>query len=230
MSSSDLESEITPLLPNNSNDLNQEKPTKRQFFTGVVLVILTGCLFTSANVVQKLVCPDINFYTLFLFRGMVQCILTGFKIAYDKTSIFGPDRKSSINLALQAVFGGILLWGVFYAVEHVPLGNATAIFFCTPIATFIFAKYMLKERLALYRISIIVFMTIGVIFITRPQFLGFEQESNKENGTILGYVAAISVPFLSAVVSIWTRKCRKMSSMVVMFWFGVGCFAWAVLF
>ena len=77
----------------------------------------------------------------------------------------------------QGTFGGLLLLFIFVAIQHVPLGNASAIFFCTPVATFIFATFMLREPLKCYRFMIIVFMMSGVALITRPNFLGFARDN-----------------------------------------------------
>ena len=79
---------------------------------------------------------------------------------------------------------------------------------------------MLKEPLKGYRIMIIIFMMTGVALITRPVFLGFPEDLQKyaDNNQVLGYLACCMVPIMSAVVSIWTRQCKKVQASVVMFW------------
>ena len=67
---------------------------------------------------------------------------------------------------------------VFVAIQYVPLGNAGAIFACTPVATFIFAWPLLGEPIKGYRMIIITLMMSGVILMTRPNFLGFPIDSN----------------------------------------------------
>ena len=83
-----------------------------------------------------------------------------------------------------------------------------------------FAQKMLKEPLKGYRIMIIIFMMTGVALITRPVFLGFSEDfqKSKDNNQVLGYLACCMVPIMSAVVSIWTRQCKKVQASVVMFW------------
>jgi len=133
---------------------------------------------------------------------------------------------------LQGFVGGLLLLSIFVAVKQLPLGNASAIFFCTPVATFIFAPVMLGEPLKGYRSMIIIFMLIGVSLITRPSWLGFSQDdikANDQSDNTLGYFAAIAVPFLAALVSILTRKCRSVLPTLLMFWFAVGCLFWSLV-
>ena len=211
---------------NNTNDTPWYKVV-----IGVLLVVFAGCLFTGANVIQKIVCPSINFWSLFLFRGLTQGAVTSLYVVFRGTSLLGP-RESRWQVYFQGFFGGLLLLAVFVAVKNVPLGSASAIFFCTPIATFVFAICMLKEPLKLYRMLIITFMMTGVILITRPGFFGFEQDPIKHHANklrLVGYCAAVSVPVLSAIVSIWTRQCRKVDPFVVMFWFALGSIMWSLI-
>ena len=86
---------------------------------------------------------------------------------------------------LQGLCGGLLTLSILVAIQHVPLGNAAAIFFCTPVATFIFGWPMLKEPLKGYRMMIIIFMMSGAALITRPSFLGFPKDSNLGDGELV---------------------------------------------
>ena len=63
----------------------------------------------------------------------------------------------------------------------------------------------------------------GVALITRPVFLGFSEDfqKSKDNNQVLGYLACCMVPIMSAVVSIWTRQCKKVQASVVMFWVNI---------
>ena len=96
------------------------------------------------------------------------------------------------------------------------------------VATFVFAPFLLGEPLKGYRAMIIIFMLIGVSLITRPSWLGFQQDpiegGKTENDTDwYYYLVAISVPILAALVSILTRKCSHVLPSILMFWFAIGC-------
>jgi len=145
---------------------------------GIFLVVFAGCTFTGANVIQKIVCEGkLNFWSLFLIRGMTQLPVMGGYTLWTKSSFFGP-KEVRRQIFLQGFCGGLLLLGIFVAIQNVPLGNASAIFFCTPVATFIFAVPLLREPLKGYRLMIITFMMSGVALMTRPNFLGFPKDSN----------------------------------------------------
>ena len=41
------------------------------------VVVLAGCSFTAANVAQKIICPSLDFWSLFLIRSLTQMIVMG---------------------------------------------------------------------------------------------------------------------------------------------------------
>ena len=61
----------TPSYSSITNDLDpaskEEIPVKLKtknpitYFLGILLVILAGCSFTAANVIQKIICPSLSF-------------------------------------------------------------------------------------------------------------------------------------------------------------------------
>ena len=137
------------------------------------------------------------------------------------------------RIALQGIGGGLLLLFIYMAIQRVPLGNGSAIFFCTPVFTFVFAVCMLGERMGLYRVMISLFMLAGVALITRPPFIfgpdtvpshGEHHGDNdlEDSFNVLGYVLAFMVPVMSAVVSIVTRQLKHVHPSVLMLWFGFG--------
>ena len=65
-------------------------------------------------------------------------------------SLLGPAGVR-VRTVMQGILGGLLLLSMFNAIKHVPLGNSSAIMFCTPVFTFIFAPCMLREQCGLYR-------------------------------------------------------------------------------
>ena len=62
-----------------------------------------------------------------------------------------PDLSTRWRLAAQAVIGGLLLLSIFEAVQRLPIGDCTAIFFSTPTVTLILSTFLLKDHCGLYR-------------------------------------------------------------------------------
>jgi len=209
------------------------EPARYMMVLGVFLVVLAGFAFTAANVIQKIICPELNFWSLFLIRSLTQIPIMAAWTFWTQTPWLGP-REIRCKIFMQGSFGGLLLLAIFVAVKHVPLGNASAIFFCTPVFTFLFAICTLGEYLKLFRGLVMTLLLTGVVVITRPSFFGFTPDKDMSEGsltatTTMGYIAAWLVPVLSAFVSIWTRQCRNVNAQLLMFWFGCGSLFWAII-
>ena len=110
------------------------EPARYMMVLGVFLVVLAGFAFTAANVIQKIICPELNFWSLFLIRSLTQIPIMAAWTFWTQTPWLGP-REIRCKIFMQGSFGGLLLLAIFVAVKHVPLGNASAIFFCTPVST-----------------------------------------------------------------------------------------------
>ncbi len=198
---------------------------------GYLLVVNAGVLFTLANVIQKIVAPKLVFWHLLAYRALAQIVVMFADLQFKNVDWRGPEGHRT-RITIQGMMGGVLLLSIFVAIKHIPLGNASAIFFCTPVFTFLFAVTMLKEHMGAYRIVISALMISGVLLITRPPFLfeadpvsndGGAGDKSEDGGMVaLGYACAVAVPLLSAVVSIMTRQLKDLRPSVIMLWFGIG--------
>lgn len=226
--------------------------SKKHKILAVAMVILAGFTFTGANVLQKKTYPGLDYLTLLFHRSITQTSLLGLYFLVRKKTILGPEG-SRAWLCAQGTIGAMLLICIFVAVRNVPLGSASAIFFCTPIFTYLLSAALLEgEYFGLFRTIICSLMFSGVILITRPEFMFNDQSDvieqevqGRRNGTHFltlyaayfqaskGYqtepktldlylLVAFLVPILSAIVSICTRKCKKVDICLVTFYFGLG--------
>ena len=151
---------------------------------GIFLVIFAGALFTTSNVLQNMYVTNVNFFFILLVRAIMQVIVTDTDMKMNKQDVFGgvTDTTLRMKIVAQGFLGGFVLLGIFYSVTHVPLGDASAIFFLTPTWTFILAPYMLGESFGLFRILICFLMTYGATLISRPSFI-FPVDPLPPNGT-----------------------------------------------
>ena len=57
------------------------------------LVAVSGFTSTSAAVIQRIVCHgELNEWSLFLYRGMIQMLITGILVKLRKESLLGPKE------------------------------------------------------------------------------------------------------------------------------------------
>ena len=162
-----------------------------------------------------------------------------------------PDLKTRLLVSCQTVLGGLMLLCVFAAIEKLPIGDFSAIAFSSPAMTMLLSTCILRETCGLYRVSVGCSLITGVFIISRPTVIfGLEQEEQEAERLInntttfntttntsisrnttsppstnmTGICLALTLAFLSALVTIITKKSSKVATTVLVFWFGFGGF------
>ena len=107
----------------------------------------------------------------------------------------GPPG-SRVLLCVRAAGGFGLTSGYYYAVHHLPLGDAVAITYTNPVITAVAAALLLGEPWGTLDALGSVLCTLGVILISKPTFLmsafGFPAEPIHLNGLIGAVIAAVT--------------------------------------
>ncbi|KAM7370795.1 hypothetical protein PAMP_010316 [Pampus punctatissimus] len=142
-------------------------------------------------------------------------------LIYHKTGFLGP-RDKRLYLVLRGFIGSNAMILLFYAVQQMPLADATVIMFSNPVFTSLLAWIFLKERCTIWDCVFTVFTLSGVILIARPPFLFGEQvhgiEGNYTNhikGTIAAFAGAIGAAFTFVVL----RKIGKSVHYYLSVWY-----------
>jgi drug/metabolite transporter (DMT)-like permease len=95
----------------------------------------------------------------------------------------------------------------FSALTRLPLADATAISFASPLITVALAAVILKERVRLYRWSAVLVGFAGVIVMLIPHFeLGRYANAGAESVATVGSIFAITAAFCNAGTVIQTRR------------------------
>lgn len=103
-------------------------------------------------------------------------------------------------------FLGILSMGFgFYGLVLLPLPDAIAIGYATPLMAVICAAVILKERVRIYRWSAVAIGIVGVMIISWPKLTMFNEGSFGE-GQAVGAAAVLLSSFLAGFAMIQTRQ------------------------
>lgn len=114
-------------------------------------------------------------------------------------AIYTKGKQLSINTpwlyAVRVILGmiGMILW--FYVLKIIPLTEATAISYTSPLFSAFAAILLLHERTDKYRIMALIMGFIGVILVIRPGYAVIE----------MGALLAILVSAIWAIVDIVTK-------------------------
>ena len=89
---------------------------------------------------------------MLLVRCIGQSVLMVPLICWTRSPLLAtPDLRTRWRLVAQAVLGGLLLLSIFEAVQRLPIGDCTAIFFSTPTVTLLLSSVLLKDHCGIYR-------------------------------------------------------------------------------
>lgn len=143
---------------------------------GALFMAIAMAGFTINDTFTKSVSAHLNVGQIMLVRGLMASVLMF--IYCWKTSALRPP----IMLLRQAVIGrsiGEMLGTVTFLVglQHIPLGNASAILQALPLAVTMGAALFLNEKVGWRRWLAICVGFIGVMIIVRPGAVGFNSWS-----------------------------------------------------
>ncbi|RXM34986.1 Solute carrier family 35 member G1 [Acipenser ruthenus] len=195
---------------------------KKPAFTGIGLVyaLLASFLFSVVALLAKKI-EGVHSVEISLIRCFFQMVFVLPAIIYNKTGFLGP-RDQRIFLFLRGFLGANAMILLFYAVQQMPLADATVIMFSNPVFTAILAWIFLKEKCTIWDFVFTIFTLTGVILIARPPFLfgsrteGIEGEyTNHMKGTIAAFAGAVG----AACTFVVLRKMGKSVHYYLSVWY-----------
>lgn len=134
-------------------------------------------------------------------------------------------RVSSITgHAVRGVAGSLAMGLGFWGLKLIPLPEATAIRFATPILIVIFAALILKERVRLFRLTAVAVGLLGVTIVMWPQ-LTFDGGGAARMGALVTLASAT----LAALAQIFIRAMAGTErTEAIVFWFSATASAFAL--
>jgi drug/metabolite transporter (DMT)-like permease len=176
--------------------------------------MLVGTLFFSVmSVLAKLAGERLPTMELVLARVIVTLVMSCWAIRSLGIYPWGQNKK----LLLVRGFAGFMgLSCYFYAINHLPLADATVIQFCNPMLAALIAVFALKERLRGLDLLATLFSMTGVVLVAQPTFLFARGAPLDPVAVTIGVVGAI----FSAIAYVVIRRLGSTEHhMVVVFYF-----------
>jgi drug/metabolite transporter (DMT)-like permease len=176
--------------------------------------MLVGTLFFSVmSVLAKLAGERLPTMELVLARVVVTLVMSCWAIRSLGIYPWGQNKK----LLLVRGFAGFMgLSCYFYAINHLPLADATVIQFCNPMLAALIAVFALKERLRGLDLLATLFSMAGVVLVAQPTFLFARGVPLDPVAVTIGVVGAI----FSAIAYVVIRRLGSTEHhMVVVFYF-----------
>ncbi|XP_064175420.1 solute carrier family 35 member G1 [Anguilla rostrata] len=177
---------------------------------GIVYALLSSVFFSILALLVKKI-DGVHAVEISAIRCFFQMVFVLPALIYYETGFLGP-RGQRFFLFLRGLLGSNAMILLYYAVQQMPLADATVIVFSNPVFTSLLAWMFLKEKCTVWDFLFTIFTLTGVILIARPPFLFGSRVSGIEGeytNHIKGTIAACGAAFCAACTMVVLRKMGK---------------------
>lgn len=171
--------------------------TQTPHLRAALLMLGSTLLFGLMTIAIRLASATLHTFEIAFFRNFF-----GLVAALPLVVRHGPDLLHTTQLPrylFRCTVGVVSMMAGFWAIGHLPLAQAVALSYSTPIFVTIAAVLFLHEQVRARRWAAVALGFVGVLVIVRPGTAGFSA------GTLVALVAAV----LSGVVSIQIKQLSK---------------------
>jgi drug/metabolite transporter (DMT)-like permease len=175
---------------------------------GALWLVFAGFVLISMNSIVKTMGARLPAAELLFFRG-------AFGIVFLMPLVLWRGWRSVATRypwmhLLRTCFGTASMFAVFYSVTHMPLADATAILFSSPLFATVFAVLILRETVGWRRATATVVGFAGILVMMRPGAEAFDP---------VALVAVAGALMTGALAIIIRRLSGKDSPYIIIFWF-----------
>lgn len=168
--------------------------------------------FSVMSAGAKLVGVRLPLFEIVAARSLVVAMIAGAALYRRGDSFRGIDAHLLLR---RAVIGFCALSCYFYSVIHLPLADATVIYFVNPVLTALAAAVVLRERMGWKEVALVGLSLIGVVFVARPGFLFGAERALDPVAVALGILSA----FFAAAAYVTIRQIQRDPPLLVVFYF-----------
>ncbi|XP_063818157.1 solute carrier family 35 member G1 isoform X2 [Pseudophryne corroboree] len=187
---------------------------------GLGYTILSAIFFSSSSLLVKKI-ENLHSVEISAIRCIFQMLFVLPGLIYYKVGFLGP-KDQRIFLFLRGFLGSSAMILLYYAVQSMPLADATVITFSSPAFTCIFACIFLKEKCTVWDILFMLFTLTGVVLIARPPFLfGSDLVVLEEDYSdrLKGTIAAVGCAIGASITMVVLRKMGKSVHYLLSIWY-----------
>ena len=180
----------------------------------IAWAILNGFTLAFIGVSAKYLSDDFNSIEIIFQRSSVALIIIILLLIISRNISLVRTNNFSLH-AKRSLTGLISVAIIFHAFSLIPIAEATAIVFFSPVIATILSIIFLGERVGINRIIAMIVGFIGVITIISP---------TGDNILLYGSLVALLGAFTSALVKVQLRSMGKSeSSVTTIFYFMLFC-------
>ncbi|MCU9601216.1 DMT family transporter [Pallidibacillus thermolactis] len=165
--------------------------------TGKIKMIVTMLIFGSVGLFVKNI--NLSSSEIALLRGVIGCItLIAAGLLINQTIRFRTTKKNIMLLCLSGGALGFNWMFLFEAYRYTTISNATISYYFAPIFVMILAPFILKEKMARFKVGSIIAAIIGIFFI-----VGIDNGDRTSQHHVMGvFFGLLAAAFYASVMFI----------------------------
>ena len=154
---------------------HEQSNGKNRRHLGLGLMAGAGILLTVGNCIIQYIYSkwpnEVTTSQVLLTRSLIQLFFTPIFMICGRVHPYGGSCKNLLILSLMGVTEVIEIAFVYFALERMPLGDATVVRFTAPIFTLVFSFACLRKGCAVADIICGFVSFVGLVIMTRPTFI-----------------------------------------------------------
>lgn len=186
---------------------------------GILFKLVSVAFFLMMQTCIKAAGADIPAGQITFFRSAFALIPIIIYLAWMR-NLFGAFYTSNFTGHLKRGFLGILSMACgFYGLVHLPLPEAIALGYASPLLAVVFAALLLKETVRVYRWSAVLVGMVGVLIILWPK-MTMLQQGGVQSEEAIGALAVMVAATLGGLAMIQVRQLvytEKTATIVIYF-------------
>ncbi len=184
--------------------LNAAKP-----FLGIALKVTSTLVFTAMSTLIKLVSDRYPVGEIVFFRSALALIPVAAWVGWREFPFVFRTARFSGHV-VRSIAGSISMFCGFSALSLLPIANATAIGYASPLLTVVFAVVLLHEKVHIYRWSAVAIGLCGVLVILSDYF--GPEAGEVAHGSALGAGFAVAAAVCGALAATQTRSLTRLEA------------------
>jgi len=129
-------------------------------------------IFSIQDTLIKLISDSVNIYVIYIIRSIIGLLVILIYCKFKNIKIILKSHYPIITIFRVSIFFlGFSLY--YFSLSKISLPHAVTLFFASPFFITIASKYIIGEKIGLYRWSSIIIGFIGVYLVLNPDFNGF---------------------------------------------------------
>ena len=176
---------------------------------GTCFLIFSAFSFAWMNAFVRLA-GDLSFIQKSFFRNLI-ALLVALIMLFKERQPLHCDKKSAGALLLRATMGTVGIFCNFYAVDHLPISDASMLNKMSPFFAIIFSLILLKERASVFQYAAVLAAFGSSMLIIKPGF------SSATFPAIIGLLGGMGAGAAYTCVRALSRKGEKSARIVFFF-------------